>query len=133
MPVDTTKATSLRDKFEKIGEQIREAVVDFSTLEVTTLTGDITQIIKPDPSDNKKNRFDFKNVVTELKNTAGTTKAKIHLVAHTHIDFDHDTVNFVKANITNDERNLFILHQAAIDSAQIARRSFLNFLKEVIR
>ncbi len=133
MPVDTTKATSLRDKFEKIGEQIREAVVDFSTLEVTTLTGDVTQIIKPDPTDTKKNKFDFKSVVTELKNTSGTTKAKIHLVAHTHIDFDHDTVNFVKADITNDERNLFILHQAAIDSAQIARKSFLNFLKEVIR
>ena len=58
MPVDTTKATSLRDKFEKIGEQIRSAVVDFTTLEVTPLTGDVTHIIKSDPNDSKKNKFD---------------------------------------------------------------------------
>ena len=133
MPVKTTNSSSLRDKFEKIGQQIREVVVDFTTLEVTTITGDVTHIIKPEGNDPKKNKFDFKNVVSELKSTAGTTKAKIHLVAHTHIDFDHDTVNFVKADITNDERNLFILHQAAIDSAHVARKSFLNFLREVIR
>ena len=120
-------ANKLESKFDEIANQIKAAAVDFTTLEVTTLTGDVSQII------NAQGKFKLKqDMVKSLGSKTGTTKAKIKLVAHTHIDFDHDTVNFVKSGLTAEEKDLFELHEAAIISAHEARKSFLRFLKEVL-
>lgn len=120
-------ANKLETKFETIADQIKDAAVDFTTLEVTTVTGEVAQIL------DTKGKFKLKeSLVKSLSNKSGTTKGKIVLVAHTHIDFDHDTVNFVKSNLTAAEKDLFELHEAAIISAHEARKSFLRFLKEVL-
>ena len=119
-------ANKLKTKFEKLVDKLNTATADFTTLEVTTLTGDVNQIL------DAQGKFKLKAVVKNLSNKTGTTKAKIKLLAHTHIDFDHDTVNFVKSDLTEQEKDLFVLHEAAIISAHEARKSFLRFLIEVL-
>ena len=120
-------ANNLKSKFEAIAKKISDTAVDFTTLEVTTLTGDVNQII------NAQGKFKLKqDLIKTLGNKTGTTKGKIKLLAHTHIDFDHDTVNFVKSDLTDQEKDLFVLHESAIISAHEARKSFLRFLVEVL-
>ncbi|MEL6922728.1 MAG: hypothetical protein AAFO94_01690 [Bacteroidota bacterium] len=119
-------ANELREELKGIAKKIKAGARDFTTLEVTTLSGEVNQILNAD------GKFKLKDVVKTLSNKSGTTKAKIQLVAHTHIDFDNDTINFVKKELTTDERNLFALHESAILSAQTARKSFLRFLMEIL-
>jgi len=124
-------AKSLEAKFQEIADQLKDTVVDFTTLEVTTLTGDVKHIINTGTGSNKKTSFDMKNVVSKLNQT-GSTKGKIELVAHTHIDFDHDTVNFIKSDLGKQGKQLFELHQTAVGTAHQARNGFLSFLQDVI-
>ena len=119
-------ANELRSELQSIAKKIKAAGQDFTTLEVTTLSGEVSQILNSD------GKFKLKEVVKSLSSKSGTTKAKIDLIAHTHVDFDNDTVNFVKKDLTTDERNLFGLHESAILSAQTARKSFLRFLMDVL-
>jgi hypothetical protein len=73
----------------------------------------------------------MKNVVSKLSGS-GSTKGKISLIAHTHIDFDHDTVNFIKSDLGKQGKQLFEMHQAAVITAGQARNGFLSFLQEVV-
>ncbi|HMR42734.1 MAG TPA: hypothetical protein PKC40_02830 [Saprospiraceae bacterium] len=118
-------AKTLDEKFEEIGQQIKNAVVDFTTLEVTTITGEIKHII------DDKGKFNVKDVVSQLGKT-GQNQIAISLVAHTHVDFDHDTVNFVASELGKKGKELFEIHQNAVSTAHEARRAFLNFIREVI-
>lgn len=130
-PIETTKATNLNEKFTKIGEQITKIAVDFTTLNVTTVTGDFTKYLTTGTGNNKKRTVNFSDF-TEVLGADVTADATLSLVAHTRIDFDQDTVNFVKEKMSPSEENLFELHQVSIQSAQTARQSFLNFLKELV-
>jgi len=118
----------LNDQFNKIADQIGGAFVDFTTLEVTTLTGDVTHLIKSNPG--KKSVIDVSDVMGKLK---GNAKGKIQLVAHTQINFDHDTINFIKSDMAGEEnQRLFELHQAAVASAHEGRNGFLSFLQKAL-
>ena len=121
-------AKTLEAKFQEIANQIKGAVVDFTTLEVTTLSGEVDHIIN---TKGNKSTFDMKNVVSKLSQ-AGNTKGKIQLIAHTHIDFDHDTVNFIKSDLGKQGKQLFEMHQAAVATAGQARNGFLSFLQEIV-
>ena len=121
-------ANTLEEKFQDIAKQIKGAVVDFATLEVTTLTGEVDHIIN---TKNNKSKFDMKNVISKLGGT-GATKGKLSLIAHTHIDFDHDTVNFIKSDLGKQGKQLFEMHQATVVTAGQARNGFLSFLQEVV-
>jgi len=121
-------ANTLEEKFQDIAKQIKGAVVDFTTLEVTTLSGEVNHIIS---TKGNKSTFDMKNVVSKL-NQSGNTKGNISLIAHTHIDFDHDTVNFIKSDLGRQGKQLFEMHQAAVVTAGQARNGFLTFLQEVV-
>lgn len=118
---------ALDDKFKEIASQIKNAVVDFTTLEVTTLTGDVTQIIKSDG--NKKSKIDVSDILGKLK---GSAKGKISLVAFTQINFDQDTTNFIKSDLKEDEIRLFKIHQSSVASAHEGRNGFLSFLQKAI-
>ena len=124
----TNMAGTLEGKFQDIADQIKSAVVDFTTLEVTTLTGNIDHVIK---TTGKKTTFDMKNVVSKLSQS-GKTEGTVTLIAHTHIDFDHDTVNFIKSDLGKQGKQLFEMHQATVMTAHGARNGFLSFLQEVI-
>lgn len=124
----TTDAVDLSDKFQKIGEQIRKVAVDFTTLNVTTLTGNYTHIINT-KTNVKTNFSDFKD---ELGKKGGVD-ARVKLVAHTHVDFDHDTVNFVSEDVGAADDFIFDIHTTALNSANTSRAAFIRMLKEFVR
>jgi len=113
----------LKAALEKALESLEAAGKDLSSIEVTTLSGDVKQIFNGD-------KIDLKNAVNELK--SGTTTGKIELVAHTHVAFDQDTVLFVSNKAQDKHSDLYELHKEAVTSAQDARRSFITFIGEFL-
>ncbi len=113
----------LRETLEKALDSLKDAATDLSTIEVTTLSGDVKEIFNGD-------KIDLKKAITELKE--GTAIGKIELVAHTHIDFDHDTILFISEKARNKQNDLYELHKDAVVSSQDARQGFLRFIKEFL-
>ena len=106
-------------------ETIKEGAVDFSSLEVTTLNGEISQFI------DTKGKFDV-NKVNDFMAGNITVQGEIHVIAHTHMDFDQDTLSFIKKDLTPEEREIFQLHLEMLTSARTSRLAFLHFIKEII-
>ncbi len=132
-PFPTVREGSLNDKFNSIGQQIVKIAVDFTTLNVTTLTGHYDHIINTKEQGGKnKVRTKFHDFTKEL-GKPGAVDARIKLVAHTHVDFDHDTINFVSENVDPNGDFLFDLHSAALNSAKSSRSAFIRMLKEFVR
>jgi len=122
-------ANELNDQFKSIKKnlatKLKDATLDFTTLEVTTLTGKVSHIMD---GGSKK----FLRTEDILKKIKGTADGEIDLVAHTQIHFDHDTINFVKAGMSEGDKELFMLHQDAIRSANEGRNGFLGLLQKII-
>lgn len=130
-PIATTDAKNLTQKFDKIGKQLLNVAVDFTTLNVTTLTGSYDHIINTKEQGKNKVRTKFHEFTKEL-GKPGAVDAKVSLVAHTHVDFDHDTVNFVDENVNPTGDFLFDIHIAAVNSAKTSRSAFIRMLKEMV-
>ncbi len=128
--VVTTDSKNLSEKFEKIRDQILKVAVDFTTLNVTTLTGNYNHIINTEKQGKKSVKTNFHDFADNLK--AGSVKANVELVAHTHVDFDHDTVNFVSKDVNPNGDFLFDIHNAALDSAKNSRSAFIRMLREFV-
>ena len=117
----------LKEKLKEKLEELGNAIQDLTTLDVTTLSGDVNQVINSDTG-----KFDLKYAMDELTKTDSQLQGKVYIVATTRIDVDQDSVNFVKNGLTPDEKSLVDAHLEAIKAAQEARHSFLNFAKEFI-
>jgi len=124
-------ANDLTKKLDEIAtnlaSSLKKGVVDFTTLEVTTLTGEVKSILTK--TGNKKEIIKMSDIVNKIKTDTG---GEIDLVAHTEIHFDHDTINFVKANMNDSDKILYQLHQASIRSANEGRNGFLGLLQKII-
>ncbi len=122
-------ADELNEELKKIktgiASKLKNAVLDFTTLEVTTLTGEVKHIM----DGNSKKFLSTENILKKIKTTA---EGEVDLIAHTQIHFDHDTINFVKAGMKKSEKELFLLHQDAIRSANEGRNGFLGLLQKII-
>lgn len=130
-PVSTTGAKSLNEKFNNIGKQLLDVAVDFTTLNVTTLTGHYDHIINTKEQGKNRVRTKFHDFTKEL-GKPGAVDARVKLVAHTHVDFDHDTVNFVNENVNPTGDFLFDIHISALNSAKTSRSAFIRMLKEFV-
>lgn len=117
----------LKEKLTEKLEELGNAIQDLTTLDVTTLSGDVNQVIN-----SQTGKFDLKYAMDELTKTDSKLRGKVYIVATTHIDVDQDSVNFVKNNLSDDEKSLVKAHLEAIKAAQEARHSFLKFAKEFI-
>jgi hypothetical protein len=122
-------ADELNEELKKIkigiAGKLKNAVLDFTTLEVTTLSGEVKHIM----DGNSKKFLTTENILKKIKTTA---EGEVDLIAHTQIHFDHDTINFVKAGMKESEKELFMLHQDAIRSANEGRNGFLGLLQKII-
>ena len=107
---------------EKITEKAENFINDITTLEVTTLTGDLSTKVVVDTGD--KNKIDFQKILDSLAPADGSDST-IDIVAATKIDFDSDVVQYVQRN-ANPE--LVKLHDNAIKNSQEARSAFLKAL-----
>lgn len=117
--------SAFKDKLRKMVETIKEGAVDFSSLEVTTLNGEISQFI------DAKGKLDV-DKVNDFMAEKSSVQGEIHVIAHTHMAFDQDTLLFTKKDMTPEEREIFQLHLEMLASARASRLAFLHFLKEII-
>lgn len=117
----------LKEKLQEKLEELGNAIQDLTTLDVTTLSGDVNQVINQETG-----KFDLKYAMEELTKADSQLRGEVYIVATTHIDVDQDSVNFVKNELTEDEKSLVATHMESIKAAQEARHAFLNFAKEFI-
>lgn len=139
---NTENDMSFKDRLKQISKNVANkiggAVTDFTTLEVTTLTGEVSHSkIKSSMSKETLNENDNSNTGKEsmykisLEEILEEKESKnIQLVAHTKVHFDHDTINFVSSN--SDHKELFPLHLDAIRAANDGRNGFLGLLQKAI-
>lgn len=118
--------SKIKTKFENLIASIKETAVDFTTLEVTTMTGDISNLAS------NEGKFDAKNLISQMSDADGVMNQKIKIIAHSHIDFDQDTLLFVKEKLEDSEEKLFLMHKTAVENAQKSRENMLRFIKEII-
>ena len=116
----------IKKTFETILNGINNAITDFTTLEVTTITGEINRIA------NDKGQFDSEGLVKTINNPNGDINQNLQIVAHTRIDFDNDTILFVKSDLNDAEKELFKLHNESIENAKKSRQEMIKFMSDVI-
>ena len=117
--------SKFKDKLSKMVDSIKEGLVDFSSLEVTTLNGEISHFIDAD------GKFDVSEI-NKVISGKGANDIKISVVAHTHMAFDQDTILFTKSGMDADERELFEMHVKMVDTAKASRLAFLRLIKDVL-
>ena len=113
-------------KLKDILTTLRDAADDLTTRDVVTLTGTvkITQ--------QQSGKIDLKKLYTALSTAASDTSSDISVVAFTHIDFDTDTVNFVKTGAGEGDKALLEAHQAMVKTSQDTRSAVIKMVKDVI-
>lgn len=101
-------------------ESFEAAVDDLTTLEITTYTGTLAEVVDEDTG---------KINWTKFRPNSGV----VLLAAATRVEPDFDTVNF-RANHAgiDDLDGLYELHRAAVESAQAGRIALLELFKGVI-
>jgi len=119
--------SKVREAMKKLGD----AVTDFSTLSVTTYTGDISVLLKKDDASfHKLSELDFDEVLQKALSGAGTTAdAKLNLVALNTYKFDGDGIVFRGAGI-NEE--LEKAHNEALKAGKETREGILNLVKDAL-
>lgn len=109
---------------EDLKKAIKDAVTDIASLDVTTLTGTMDfqidgQTVKLEPG----------SIFAHLQATAS---AKLSVLAHTHKDFDADTLLFVKENLSEAQGTLLEAHRDAVEAAMEQRRAAIEVLKSFL-
>lgn len=108
--------------FDEVIKAIKDAVGDFTTLDVVTLTGEIK--ITSSVADGGK-KIDLKKLYQEI---ASKAESDLQVVAFTHIDFDCDSVCFVKKEY---EVELLEAHRKMVETAQQTRQAVIDMLKAI--
>jgi hypothetical protein len=115
---------------DKIIERAEQGVDDLATLDVTTLTGRIT--IESDMVDDE-GKIDLKKLYTAIGERAGSEgDGRLEVVAFTHLDFDCDSVYFVREDLSEGDRKLLEHHEHAVKTARDTREAFVRMIKELL-
>ena len=109
---------------KKVLEGIRDVADDITTLDVVTLTGDVTIT-------GQNNEIDLKALNKAIQTNA-IANTNMTLLAYTHIDLDSDTIHFVKSGLSEGEAPLVEAHNAMVKSSQDARLAFVKAVKDVV-
>ena len=110
----------LKTIFQNALNTLENKIKDLSTISVTTLTGNVAEVI------NASNEIDLSAALTKIK--GGT----LELVAHTEIKLDNDAIIYVKKEFSANDEMIFNLHQNMVNSAIEARKSFIEFVANLL-
>ena len=110
---------------DTFGGKIAEFFEDLSSLDVTTYTGDVDV-----SGSGSGDTPDLQEVFELIQNH--TASAKLRLVAHTHIAFDKDAVNFVASDLTPGESALVTAHKELVTASMEGRVAMITALKGFI-
>ncbi len=118
---------------ESIKSRIGSFFNDVATLDVLTLTGDIT-LVNANATDGTSGEFQwddlFKKVAEKMK---ASDDSKLSVVAYTHSEWDLDTVNFVTSELTDGTKDLLEAHNSAVKAAQLSRFEAMRTMAGLIR
>jgi hypothetical protein len=104
-----------------LGEKIKAFIDDVATLDVVTLTGDISVELKKIKFDDLDNLTE--EVITALK----ASKDNVRYMAFSHYEFDCDSVSYFNENCPE---TLLKAHSDTAASALDARRSMVKLVVE---
>lgn len=121
---DTTPQEA-NTQLKNIARNVRNTVKDLATLDVTTISADIE--LKFFTTEGKT--IDNPTKVFENLQSAIADGSTGHVVGHTHIEVDFDSVNIIGKNATPDEA---AAHAKAVVAAQDARLGVFKLVKELI-
>ena len=117
--------SNFKEKIENLLDTIKDGAIDMTSLEVTTINGDINPFI------DTEGKMDVSKVREELRKTVFNTN-DLKVVAHTRMDFDQDAVVIAKENMTPDELEMFDFHQEMMKTARTSRVAFFHFIEEIL-
>lgn len=113
------------EKKLSVGDKLTKIFNDVTTLDVTTLTGNIT-IEDFNIQKDEDGKINFKEIANSISNGLTTEDSNIELVATTHIDFDNDVVQFVKKGLQENETALINLHTNMVKNSAEARSAMVE-------
>ncbi len=105
---------------------IKEVADDLTSLDVVTLTGEIT--IKSSLVDGKIKLNELYKAIEAKADVEGA----LEVVAFTHIDFDCDSTNFVKTGAAEGEAMLLKAHNDMVSTAQETRQGYIKMVADTI-
>jgi hypothetical protein len=111
----------LKDAFDGL----KEGLVDLSSLEVRTYSGDLTLFLDPDMSPD-----DFKELVAKSTTApANGDPPQIKLMLYTRLDADGDSDHFFASG--DIEKTMLESHVAAFQMGHEIRRAYLELFKQL--
>ncbi|MCH6259317.1 hypothetical protein MLD52_22375 [Puniceicoccaceae bacterium K14] len=102
--------------------KIKDGFKDIATLDIATVTGEIKLT-------NAANKTTWESLVTEASNTIRSSDLTV--VAFTHSQWDCDSVNFVKDDLSPAQQELLKSHQNMVTAAHETRRKAVEMLKGI--
>jgi hypothetical protein len=112
------------DTLGKLKDAVIDAVKDITSLDVTTFTGSLEIDF-----DGASVEIDPEKIFAHLQ---GPAKGTLKVLAHTHKDFDADTLLFVRENLTEDQTALLAAHRDAVEAAIEQRQAAITVLRSLL-
>jgi hypothetical protein len=116
----------------KLRDGVEEALGDLTTLDVVTFTGNINIMSNIVEEEGDKPKIKLKKLYQNIASEAVKVESALRVVAFTHVDFDCDSVNFVKTDMTEAEAKLLDAHNAMVNTAQETRQGVITMITEAI-
>ena len=103
-------------------------IEDMATLDVVTLTGNLTVNVNDlqgsDPEGRKA--LKFSGLMQQLEGNIMKKDSKVSALAATHVSIDKDTVTFVKEKLSPEEAVYLDFHNETVKAAGIARAAMAD-------
>ena len=111
-------------------------ITDLITLDVVTVTGDMTIItkktVKGAKGEDDKFVLDFKTLFGREDGKA-TINGNLRVIAATHVEVDKDTLTFIASDLTENERELLDMHLKTVTAASEARANIVARLNPLFK
>ena len=107
---------------------LRDFIEDMATLDVVTLTGNLTVKVSDLASEGDGNQkpIKFAGIMQRLEGNVLKKGSTVTALAATHVSLDKDTVTFVKEDLTPQEAVYLEFHNETVKAAGIARAAMAD-------
>jgi hypothetical protein len=118
-------------------KSINDYINDLSSLDVVTLTGDLTIDVKDmsakaTDGDEEKKPLRFGQIMRQLEGNILDGKSEVSALAITHISLDRDTVTFVKKDLSPEEVAYLNFHNETVKAAGLARSALAGGIVKLL-
>ena len=107
---------------------LRDFIEDMATLDVVTLTGNLTVKVSDLHSEDGggSKPIKFAGIMQQLEGNVLKKGSSVTALAATHVSIDKDTVTFVKEDLTPQEAVYLEFHNETVKAAGIARAAMAD-------